>query len=152
MTWVGAVELLHAVLDVLLNADSTFGAIWHEPLANGLSLLVIGVPIWALHWRAVQHIARQDSPAGESERGSLPRKIYLYGVALVGALVILFQLAQVVYRLLLLTMGDASAALFSVETAHQLSDCLVAGMFGVFICGRFAATRKWTKIKRWLPQ
>ncbi len=55
------------------------------------------------------------------------RKIYLYGVALIGALIILFQLAQVIYRLLLVLMGDDTGSLFSTETAHQLADCLVAG-------------------------
>jgi hypothetical protein len=129
LTWVGAVQLLHAVIDTLLTTTgSTFG-VWHEPLANGLSLLTIGAPIWALHWRTMQHRARLADEAGDDERGALPRKIYLYGVALVGALIILFQLAQVVYRLLLMSMGDPSAAVFSTETAHKLADCVVAAVF-----------------------
>jgi hypothetical protein len=103
-------------------------AIWHEPLANGLSLLAVGAPIWALHWRSIQQIAGQAGEAGSAERDALMRKIYLYGVALIGALIILFQLAQVIYRLLLALMGDGTAGLFSTETAHQLADCLVAGV------------------------
>jgi hypothetical protein len=59
------------------------------------------------------------------------RKIYLYGVALAGALIILFQLAQVVYRVLLVLMGDPNAAVFSNETARMLADCLVAGVLWV---------------------
>ena len=58
------------------------------------------------------------------------RKIYLYGVALIGALIILFQLAQVIYRLLLALMGDYTGSLFSTETAHQLADCLCRGDLG----------------------
>ena len=102
--------------------------IWHEPLANGLSLLAIGAPIWALHWRSVQRVAGQANEQGSAERDALMRKIYLYGVALIGALIILFQLAQVIYRLLLALMGDVTASLFTTETAHQLADCLVAGL------------------------
>ena len=129
LMWVGAVELLHAIVDVLLAGRSTVGMIWTEPLATGLSLLAVGAPIWALHWRTVQSVARRDDAAGAVERASLSRRIYLYGVALVGALIILFELAQVVYRLLLMLMGDASATLFSAETAYQLANCLVAGGF-----------------------
>ncbi len=127
LMWVGLVELLHALLDALLTGMDSPGDIWHEPLANGLSLLAVGAPIWALHWRSVQHVAGQASAAGSAERDALMRKIYLYGVALIGALIILFQLAQVIYRLLLVLMGDNTGSLFSTETAHQLADCLVAG-------------------------
>ena len=127
LLWVGLVELLHALLDTFLTGMSGPADIWHEPLANGLSLLAVGAPIWALHWRSVQHVAGQATAAGSAERDALMRKIYLYGVALIGALIILFQLAQVIYRLLLALMGDYTGSLFSTETAHQLADCLVAG-------------------------
>jgi hypothetical protein len=127
LLWVGCVELLHALLDTLLTGLSGPVTIWHEPLANGLSLLAVGAPIWALHWRTVQRIATEPGAAGSAERDALMRKIYLYGVALVGALIILFQLAQVIYQLLLTLMGDVSASLLTTQTAHQLADCLVAG-------------------------
>lgn len=127
LLWVGSTELLHALLDTLLTGLSGSLNIWHEPLANGLSLLAVGAPIWSLHWRSVQRIAGQADAAGSAERDALMRKIYLYGIALVGALIILFQLAQVIYELLLTLMGDPSASLLTTQTAHQLADCLVAG-------------------------
>ncbi len=128
LLWVGCVELLHALLDTVLTGLAGPTDIWHEPLANGLSLLAVGAPIWALHWRSVQRVAGQANEQGSAERDALMRKIYLYGVALIGALIILFQLAQVIYRLLLALMGDVTASLFTTETAHQLADCLVAGL------------------------
>jgi hypothetical protein len=129
LLWVGSVELLHALLDAVLTTSVGASRVWHEPLANGLSLLAVGAPIWAVHWRSVQHVARQANADGAAERNAVMRKIYLYGVALIGALILLFQLAQVIYRLLLVLMGDPNASLFSTETAHQLADCLVAGVF-----------------------
>lgn len=128
LLWVGSVELLHALLDAVLTSSVGASKVWHEPLANGLSLLAVGAPIWPLHWRSVQHVARQANADGAAERNALMRKIYLYGVSLVAALILLFQLAQVIYRLLLVLMGDPNAALFSTETAHQLADCLIAGI------------------------
>lgn len=129
LLWVGSVELLHALLDTLLNWELGQGGIWHQPLANGLSLLAVGGPIWSFHWRGVQQIAARADAQGATERDALPRKLYLYGVSLVAALILLFQLAQVIYRLLLVLMGDPNASLFSTETAHQLADCLIAAIF-----------------------
>ena len=97
LVWFGAVDILQAILDWLLVINRDGGRIWAEPLANGLSLLIVGAPIWSIHWRTVQSVARQDNLKGARERGSGPRRVYLYGVALVGALLILFYLAQVVY-------------------------------------------------------
>lgn len=128
LLWVGGVSLLHTLLDLLLSRGASSGGLWHEPLANGLSLLAVGAPIWALHWRSAQAVATRADAAGDAERDALPRKLYLYGVALVAALILLFQLAQVIYRLLLVLMGGPNTELLSTETAYQLADCLIAGI------------------------
>jgi hypothetical protein len=129
LLWFGAVALLQALLDALLVADPTTGRLWVEPLATGLSLLIVGAPIWSLHWQAARAQARRSDVVGASERGSLPRRVYLYGVALVGALLILFYLAQVIYRLLLLLLGDPDAQLISVVTANDLARSVIAAVW-----------------------
>lgn len=123
LLWVGAVELLHALLDARLAGD-----IWREPLANGLALLAVGAPIWVIFWRRVQRRAERNDADGEAERDSWPRKLYLYGVALVGALVLLISLAQVVYQLLMMLLGEQGLTLASNQLAHQLADSVVAGV------------------------
>lgn len=123
LLWVGAVELLHALLDAWLMGD-----IWREPLANGFALLIVGAPIWAIFWRRVQRSAERGHAEGADERNSWPRKLYLYGVALVGALVLLLSLAQLVYQVLLMLLGERDMALTSNEIAHQLADSAVAGV------------------------
>lgn len=130
MVWFGLVELVQMVLDVagISGLTTTGGKVWVAPLANGLSLLAVGAPIWAAHWRTVQRIARQDDAAGLAERASLPRRVYLYGVLLVGALMILFFLASVVYRLLLLLMGDPNANLFSTQTAGDIARSAISAI------------------------
>lgn len=141
LLWVGAVQLLHALLDAALVGD-----IWREPLANGLALLAVGAPIWTIFWRRVQRSAERDDAEGESERDSWPRKLYLYGVALVGALVLLVSLAQVIYRVLLTLLGEPGLALTSNELAHQLADSAIAGvLWGIHLLairadGRFEKT------------
>lgn len=123
LLWVGAVELLHALIDAGMVGD-----LWHDPLANGIALLVVGAPSWAIFWRRMQHLAERDDVTGAVERDSWPRKLYLYGVALVGALVLLVTLAQVVYRVLLTILGEPGIALFSTDLAHQLADSAVAAV------------------------
>ncbi|MFO7631666.1 MAG: DUF5671 domain-containing protein [Caldilinea sp.] len=144
LLWVGAVELLHALIDAALAG----GDVWREPLANGIALLVVGAPIWAIFWRRVQAIAERDDAAGADERDSWPRKLYLYGVALVGALVLLVTLAQVIYRVLLTVMGEPGIALSSNELAHRLADSAVAAvlwavhLLAIRADGRFEKTQE----------
>ncbi len=124
LLWVGIVFVLQAGLDRLVFVRGN--EFWLNPLAGGLSALLIGAPIWSLHWRTVQQRARRDDLAGARERDAWPRKIYLYGVALVGALLILLDVAQVLYRLLLFLLGEPNAELFAPETAESLARSGVA--------------------------
>lgn len=126
LLWVGAGALVQVALDWLMRGDLLGQGLWREPLAHGLSLIAVGAPIWSLHWQAVQPLARQENERGALERGSLPRRIYLYGVALIGALVILFYLVQVVYRLFLMLLGEPNAAFFSAQTADEVARSLIA--------------------------
>ena len=127
LLWIGAGTLVQVALDWLLSGDMLGQGLWRAPLANGLSLLAVGAPIWSLHWQAVQRVARQSGTVGAAERHALPRRIYLYGVALIGALVILYYLAQVVYRLFLMLLGEPNAAFFSPQTADEIARSLIAG-------------------------
>jgi hypothetical protein len=102
--------------------------LWVYPLASGLSLLLVGAPVWSYHWRVVETIARQTDRRGLDERASGPRKVYLYGVALAGALLILVYLALVAYRLLLALLGDPSAGLVSAETAGDVARAAIAAV------------------------
>lgn len=127
LVWFGAVEMVQAVLDRLLIMRTTMASdYWTLGLARGLSLLIVGAPIWAFHWRAVEQIARQATHEGAEERASAPRRIYLYGVALVGALLILAFLAQVAYRGFLWVLGDPDAGFLSPQAAGDLARSLIA--------------------------
>ena len=128
LVWFGAAETVSALLDWIFGTGSKVGAPARVGGAagDGLSLLVVGVPVWALHWRTVQGIARRHDDAGLAERMSLPRRVYLYGAALAGALLILYYLARVVYRLLLSVMGDPYAGLLSVETADEIARAAIS--------------------------
>ncbi len=131
LLWFGAVDLVQAILDTLLAQGRVVAGsarIWVYPLANGLSLLAVGAPVWAYHWRSADTLARRIDRVGQEERASGPRKVYLYGVALVGALLILFYLARVVYRLLLILMGEPGSALVGGEIAGEVARSIIAAV------------------------
>ena len=116
LLWIGLVDLLRALLDfAVIGADSVEKGFRASQLSTGLSLIAVGAPVWSLHWRTTQRAAVQDNETGRAERASWPRRLYLYGIALVGALLILFELARVVYRLLLWALGDPNADFFGTK-------------------------------------
>jgi hypothetical protein len=121
LLWLGLVDLLRVLVD-WLAAGATIGSerFRAQQLANGLGLLAIGAPVWAAHWNTVQTAARQAGKPGLAERTAGPRRAYLYAVALVGALIILFDLASVVYRVFLWLLGEPNADVFGVATADSL--------------------------------
>jgi hypothetical protein len=130
LTWFGLVDILRVLLDFFLPAQTALsGQFRAEQLANGLSLLAIGAPVWALHWRAVQFVARQPDKLGQAERSSWPRRVYLYGVALAGALILLYNLTTVVYRLLLLLLGEPGIELFGIEAIDALARSTITLVF-----------------------
>lgn len=70
----GAAGLLRVALELLAGpalADDTAGG-----LALGLSLLVVGLPVWLLAWTA----ARRQAGRGPADARSLPRRLFLAAV------------------------------------------------------------------------
>jgi hypothetical protein len=127
LLWIGLVNVLQVVIDMVVTAGQVKDSmIWQRPLATGLSLLVVGAPVWAYHWRSVQAIALQTTPEGAAERASLPRRVYLYAVAFVGAVLVIVFLALVVYRVFLYAMGDPNITLMSTEFSEDIARSLIA--------------------------
>ena len=106
LLWIGLVDLLRLLLDWLVVGDWSLDEFRAGQAANGLSLLVVGAPVWVIHWRTVQRAAEGEASAAQAERRSGPRRAYLYGIALAGALLILFDLGSVLYRLILGLLGE----------------------------------------------
>lgn len=106
LLWLGLVDLLRLLLDWLFVGGWSLDEFRAGQAANGLSLLAVGAPVWVIHWRAVQRAAEGEAATARAERRSGPRRAYLYGVALAGALLILFDLGSVLYRLILGLLGE----------------------------------------------
>lgn len=134
LLWIGSIEILQAFVDAGFSAGAVVGRrpVWVQPLATGLSLLVVGLPVWLLHWRAVQAVAQRDDAAGADERTALTRRIFLFGMALVSAVLVLVFLAQVIYRIFLMLLGAPDAGLWSAEAANELARAAVSAVVWLF--------------------
>jgi len=130
LVWYGTAETTTALLDWLFGPTGLTEkyAIWVVPLATGLSLLAVGAPVWSYHWRTVQSVAGRDDEPGAEERSSGPRRAYLYAIALVSALFVLYYLTQVVYRIFLWLLGDPMADILSVQTAGDIARSAIAAI------------------------
>jgi hypothetical protein len=101
-----------------------------ELLAQAMALILVGVPIFALHWRWAQQFAAKD----EDERGSPVRALFFY--ALLGATL----LPAVQNALALLSRGLISLARDSVSYAIVGgSQTLIDNLLAMLINGLAAA-------------
>ena len=83
MTASGIVLLIQVILDSIFGGDIISDSTTR--LAGGVSLLIVGAPLWFFHWRYMQR-AVEEQPA---ETRSILRKIYIYiTLAVAGSILI----------------------------------------------------------------
>jgi len=119
------------IVSVLIRAVGTpsFGDDLREQLAWSLAALIAGLPVWALTWRRAQQLAERDGPSGDDERGSLVRRIYLYGFLFAATLTILSGLIYIVFRLLRLVLGEPAEGSLVADLAQAIAfSALAAGV------------------------
>lgn len=75
----GLINLLRSIVDQTVGGGA-------EALAQALALVVVGVPIFLIHWLWAQRVSARD----EEEKTASLRAIFLYGV-LIGTLIPLIQ-------------------------------------------------------------
>ncbi len=148
LLWLGLVDLVQVLLDATLAPSILEAGLRARQAANGISLAAVGLPVWGLHWRTVQHMARLPDDRGLRERASVPRRAYLYGVALAGALLILFDLGRFIYQGLLLLLGGPGDP-FGGATLNAL---VRSGVAFLFWLGHVMVLREDQRLgTRWTP-
>ncbi len=94
------------------------------------ALTGIGLVTWMIHWGLA---ARAVSRDGAVERRSAIRKLYLYGVLLVGGLLLTFNLRRLLVDLLGMIFGTVSATdLVTGEVVPPLAMLLTTGAFWAY--------------------
>lgn len=100
-------------------------------LARGLSLTLVAIPVFLLHWIPAQHAAFRD----EEERGALPRALFLYAVSFVLLVAVVQNAVVILDRLLLDAMGlRADPTLFGSYQKPAVNGIALAvnGLFAAY--------------------
>lgn len=74
---------------------------WRNGVLSGVTLLVVGVPVWVRYWRDTQHTLA----AGIEERGAPSRRIYVFGTVGVAIFALLVSLTVVLYQVFQAVLG-----------------------------------------------
>ena len=99
MVVAGTQQTLRFVLELV---PGPFGNMLRTSLVNGVTLLLVGTPIWFLAWKTIQ-----DALATPEEGKSLLRLGLLYLLSLVGVLVVLSAAGTMAETLLRLAFGQS---------------------------------------------
>ncbi len=124
----GAGGLLWTLADAVTSAPRTINRAdwWREQVSFYATLVVVGLPVWLLHWGPV------SGPAGHrwtaAEPVALARRLYLYLTLLIGVLVLLGSGAAAAKQLLDLTLGEAATSGALTNLARAVAVAAVSGV------------------------
>ncbi len=88
----------------ILEGWQTVGTGARSMLANGLALLLVGMPLWILSWRQIQ-----SSLVEKGEADSLLRLTLLSLLIFVSAVVVLISVGMIIYELLRYLLGRTAS-------------------------------------------
>jgi len=122
----GVIGLLRSIIARSLAIAGTASgvpgtAIATNAIAQALALVLVGVPIFLVHWRWAQRAAERDP----EERSATVRAVFLYGILLSTLLPVVQNTLDLLNRSLVETAG-IRAALALVGGHQSLTDNLVA--------------------------
>ncbi|MBT3312974.1 MAG: hypothetical protein HN390_00015 [Anaerolineae bacterium] len=120
-------------------SDSSSGGV--SQLSQALALILVGVPVFGIHWWAAQRSANQD----EEERSSGVRALFLYAV-LLGLLIPFSQNGLAVLNRLVTNLFNIPSSRALIGGYQSLSDNLIAALFNGFVAVYFLNILK----KDWL--
>lgn len=109
--------------------------VWDAPqgvaqsfLANGLALLIVGLPLWLFTEWLIQR-----SLADSNERNSILRLVVLYLVVFLSALSVLISIALVLYQVLYFVLGEPVKLIgFLINIAVPLSLAVPLGLSWIY--------------------
>src|SRR5690606_1385495 len=102
---------------------------WRSPLALGLTLLIVGAPLWARYWFAAQ---RTTEHGGAEERESLSRRVFLFGIFGVAVLVLLVNLTIVLYQVFEGLLENSLSSGVIQDTRWSIAMVLTAGAVSIY--------------------
>ena len=122
----GLVGLLRSVADDAISGGA-------DALAQALALILVGVPIFLVHWLWVQRAAARD----EEEKTATLRAVFFYAILLVTLIPVVQNLLSFIDRALIQGAGLEVGRSFSVFREQTLADNLIAIVLNGIVAAYF---------------
>ena len=120
----GLVGLLRSIVDNTVSGRA-------DSLALALALILVGVPIFLIHWLWAQRASARDS----EEKSATLRAVFLYGILLATLIPVVQNLLSFIDRSLIQAAGLGNERAFRAFSEQTLADNLIA----IFMNGIVAA-------------
>jgi len=122
----GLIGLLRSIVDETVSGGA-------EALAQALALILVGVPIFLIHWLWAQRVSAHE----EEEKTAALRAIFLYAVLLVTLIPIVQNLLSFIDRLLVQSTGLGVERAFGSFRDQTLADNLIAIFMNAIVAAYF---------------
>jgi uncharacterized protein DUF5671 len=122
----GLISLLRSMIDQTISGGA-------DALAQALALILVGVPIFLIHWLWAQRISARD----EEEKSSTLRAVFLYGILLGTLIPVVQNFLSFLDRALVQITGLGVERAFSSFRGQTLADNLIAIIMNGIVAAYF---------------
>ena len=122
----GLVGLLRSIVDKTVSGGA-------DTLARALALILVGVPIFLVHWLWAQRVSARE----DEEKEATLRAVFLYGILLGTLIPVVQNLLSFVDRSLVQVTGLGIARAFASFRNQTLADNLIAIVMNLMVAAYF---------------
>ena len=122
----GLIGLLRSVVDDTVSGGA-------DALAQALALILVGVPIFLIHWLWAQRAAARDP----EEKSATLRAVFLYGILLATLIPVVQNLLSFIDRSLIQATGLGTERAFRAFSEQTLADNLIAILMNGIVAAYF---------------
>lgn len=122
----GLVGLIRSIVDQTVSGGA-------DALAQALALILVGVPIFLVHWLWAQRVSAKD----EEEKSATLRAVFLYAILLGTLIPVVQNLLSFIDRSLVEVSGLGVGRAFSSFREQTLADNLIAIIMNLIVASYF---------------
>lgn len=101
---------------------------WRNPLLRGITLLVVGVPLWLRYWVETQRAVSQSF----EERAAASRRVYVFLVVGVATFALLVSLTVLLYQVFRAVLGGELGLVLLNDARWSLAVAATAGSIAAY--------------------
>jgi hypothetical protein len=116
-------------VSILIHSMAARGGVprdLREPLAYFTAVLITGLTLWLINWWRIQQIVKQEGAAGQIERRSLIRRVYLYLYIFLATMAVLGSAIYILSQVIGLALGARSSQFLFRDMGQALSYIIIA--------------------------